>query len=143
MTTAFRRHYNEERPNHALSCPGRPPLVVFPDLPSRPPVPALVDPDRWLEAADGRHYVRTVRANGTVLLETHGYYVSRALAGQRVVLAVAAAQRTLVVRHRQEEVRRLPLKGLHGGVLPFAAYAELMRQEARARDRRQPPRQVA
>ena len=143
VTGAFRRHDNEERPNQARGCANRPPLAAFPDLPPRPPVPALVEPDRWLEAIDGRHYLRTVRANGAVRVENADYYVARALAGQRVVLAVAAAERALVVRHRQEEVRRLPLKGLHGGVLPFAAYAERMRQEARTRDRRRPRRQVA
>jgi hypothetical protein len=55
----------------------------------------------------------------------------------------AAAERALVMRHRQQEVRPLPLRGLHGGVLPFVAYAELMRQEARARDRRRPAGRVA
>ena len=136
VTAAFRVHYNHERPNQARTCRDRPPCVAFPALPPRPALPALVDPDRWLERVDGRCYVRTVRANGTVTVENQGYYVGRRLAGHRVTLAVAAGERALVVRHRQAEVRRLPLKGLHGGVLPFAAYAELLRQEARARDRR-------
>lgn len=143
ITAAFRRHDNEERPNQARSCGDRPPRVAFPHPPPRPPVPALVAPDRWLARVDGRHDVRTVRENGSVLVEHQRYYVGRALAGQRVALAVAARERTLVVRHRHAVVKRLPLKGLHGGALPFAAYADLMRQEARARDRRWQPARAA
>jgi Integrase core domain len=135
-TAAFQRHYNHERPNQARTCRDRPPRVAFPSLPPRPPVPALVDPDRWLADIDGRHDVRTVGEDGTVHVESQRYDVGRRLARQRVALPVAARERTLVVRHRREVVKRLPLRGLHGGVLPFTAYAELMRQEARARGRR-------
>ena len=36
VTAAFREHYNRERPNQALTCGNRPPLVAFPALPPRP-----------------------------------------------------------------------------------------------------------
>jgi transposase InsO family protein len=120
VTAAFQRHDNHERPNQALSCGDRPPRVAFPDLPARPPLPAQVDPDRWLARLDGRPYVRVVRGNGVVLVEHQPYYVGRALAGQRVALAVAAAERVLVVRHRGEVLKRLPPKGLQGRTLPLA-----------------------
>jgi hypothetical protein len=143
VTAAFRHHYNHERPNQARTCQDRPPLVAFPALPPRPSVPAQVDPDRWLAEIDGRNYVRTVGEDGTVHVETHRYYVGRRLARRRVVLTVAAKERALVVRHRQEVVKRLPLRGLHGEMLPFPAYAELMREEARAARRRRPGRSAA
>jgi integrase-like protein len=136
VTTAFRRHYNDERPNQARSCGNRPPRVAFPALPPRPPVPPEVDPDGWLHLVDGRGYVRTVRPNGAVVVEHERYYVGRRLAGQRVVAAVAAAERALVVHHRGTVIKQLPLRGLRGGRLPFERYVELMGREARARARR-------
>ena len=143
VTAAFRQHYNHERPNQARTCQNRPPLVAFPGLPPRPAVPAQVDPDRWLAEIDGRHYVRTVGEDGTVYVETHRYYVGRRLARRRVVLTVAAKERILVVRHRQDVVKQLPLRGLHGAVLSFAAYADLMRGAARAARRRRRASRVA
>ena len=144
-TAAFRRHDNEERPNQALSCDNRPPRVAFPTLPARPAVPAWVDPDRWLQTVDGRHYVRKVRGNGTVTVERGIYYVSRALVGQHVVLVIDAAARTLAVRHRQQVVKQLPLQGLQQAVLPFEDDLQLMQGEARARRRllHRPRRQAA
>jgi hypothetical protein len=136
VTAAFRRHYNEERPNQALSCANRPPRVAFPQLPARPPVPTEVDPDAWLRLVDRRLYARTVLSGGDVLVEHGRYYVGKRLAGQRVAVAVAAAERTLVVRHRGVVVKRLPLRGLHGAPLPFERYLALMEQEARADARR-------
>jgi hypothetical protein len=141
VTAAFRVHDNGERPNQARSCGNRPPLEAFPDLPPRPPVPAEVDPDAWLRLVDGRRYVRKVLGGGTVAVEHHRYYVGKHLIGQRVVVAVAAADRALVVRRGQTVVKRLPLRGLHGEPVPFERYVEVMEQEARAqaRRRRHPP----
>jgi hypothetical protein len=136
VTAAFRRRYNEERPNQARSCGNRPPAVAYPDLPPRPPVPAEVDPDAWLRVVDGRVYARTVRVRGDVVVEHARYYVGRRLAGQRVAVAVAAGERALVVRHRGLVVKRLPLRGLRGERLPFERYLALMEQEARAEARR-------
>ncbi|HEV8633167.1 MAG TPA: integrase core domain-containing protein [Chloroflexota bacterium] len=136
VTAAFRRHYNEQRPNQALSCANRPPRVAFPDPPARPPLPAEVDPDAWLRLVDGRRYARTVLAGGDVLVEHARYYVGKRLTGQRVAVAVAAGERALVVRHRGAVVKRLPLRGLHGAPLLFERYLALMEQEARADARR-------
>src|SRR5918912_3053295 len=93
VTAAFRTHYNTERPDQARSCGNRPPQVAFPALPPSPPLPMLVDPDAWLPLIDGRRYVRQVRPNGTVVVEHTPYSVGQPLAGQRVTLAVAAAER--------------------------------------------------
>jgi hypothetical protein len=136
VTAAFRRHYNEERPNQAVTCGNRPPRVAFPDPPARPPVPAEVDPDAWLRLVDGRLYARTVRAHGDIVVEHARYYVGQRLAGQRVAVAVAADERALVVRHRGAVLKQLPLQGLHGAPEPFERYLTLMEQEARAEARR-------
>jgi hypothetical protein len=67
-----------------------------------------------------------------VLVAEERYYVKRALAGQYVVLQVAAAARALVAAHRQRVIRRVPLKGLHGGPLAFPEFLGLMQQAARS-----------
>jgi transposase InsO family protein len=136
VTTAFREHYNGERPNQARSCGNRPPLTAFPALPPRPPVPAEVDPDAWLPLVDGRRYVRKVSPVGMAVVETQRYYVGRRLAGQRVALSVDARARALVVRHGGAVVRHLPLRGLRDAPVPFERFVDLMSQEARAQARR-------
>ena len=67
-TDAFRHHYNEERPNQALSCGNRPPRAAFPVLPTLPALPERVDPDRWLQALHRRRFVRKVRRDGTIVV---------------------------------------------------------------------------
>jgi hypothetical protein len=142
VTAAFRAHYNGERPNQARSCGNRPPLVAFPALPPRPPVPAEVDPDAWLRLVAGRRYLRTVTSQGAVDVEHERYYVGRRLAGRRVAVAVAPAEQALVIRHGEAVVRRAPLRGLLATPLPFERYVDLMTREARLharRRRRRPP----
>src|SRR5438874_5728707 len=90
VTEAFVLHYNEERPNQALSCGNQPPRVAFPALPSLPPLPEWVDPDRWLRLVDGQCYVPKVRRNGTVTIEGDNYYLDQRLAGQYMTLRVRA-----------------------------------------------------
>jgi hypothetical protein len=136
VTNAFRVHYNTERPNQARSCGNRPPRVAFPELPPSPPLPMLVDPDAWLPLIDGRRYVRQVQANGTVTVEHTRYYVGRNLAGQRLALAVAAAERSLVVYQGATAIKQWPLRGLRGEILVFDRYVDLMQREARAEARR-------
>jgi hypothetical protein len=107
--------------------------VAFPTLPALPALPERVDPDRWLQLVDGRRFVRKVGQNGNVRVEDRSYYVGTGLVGQSVVLQVHAAERVLVVQHRQREVKRLPLKGLHGAPLPLPEYITWLEHQARAR----------
>ena len=79
---AFVQHYNQERPNQALSCGNLPPRVAFPTLPRLPAVPGFVDPDAWLHHVHGQHFIRKVRHNGTVLLDDVPYYIKQSLAGK-------------------------------------------------------------
>jgi len=56
---------------------------------------------------------------------------------------VDADAQALLVRHRQQVIKRLPLRGLHGGPVPFAAFLALRQAEARAGWRAWGRRQVA
>jgi transposase InsO family protein len=138
VTAAFREHYNTERPNQARSCGNRPPLAAFPDLPALPPVPPVVDPDGWLPLVDGRRFRRTVKANGSVVVEHHRYYVGRRWQGQRVLVAVDAGERELAVWRGPTLLKCLPLHGLCGAPLPFEWYVTQMEQEARIHTLRRP-----
>jgi hypothetical protein len=131
-TTAFRHHYNSERPNQALSCGNRPPAVTFPSLPKLPALPATVDPDRWLDVLDGERYVRKVRANGMVSVDSVSYYIDQAWEGKYVSLRVDAPSRSLVVEYREKLLKQLPIKGLIGKELPLESYIEFMAQAARS-----------
>jgi hypothetical protein len=91
-----------------------------------------VDPDRWLRAVHGRRFVRKVRRDGSVLVAEASYYVKQALAGQHVVVQVDADARMLVVSHRHDVVKWMPIKGLRGESLAFADFLAQMRREARS-----------
>jgi hypothetical protein len=145
VTDRFRQHYNEERPHQGLSCGNQPPRRAFPELPERPAPPALVDPDRWIEALDGRRFVRKVQQNTSVKLDSQRYYVSRELVGQQVTLIISAADRTLVIEHAGREVRRVPLQGTGRAPCPFEQFVAQLCEEARTgrRGAPPPPRQLA
>jgi hypothetical protein len=132
VTAAYVRHYNEERPSQARSCGNRPPRVAFPAPPPRPAPPPTVDPDAWLRTVDGRSFARKVRPDGTAVIDGHRYYVRRQLAGQAVVLQLRASDHTLVVLHRGQILKQVPLKGLLGTPLPLDDYVVLMRAQAQA-----------
>lgn len=136
VTTAYRQHYNEERPNQAITCGNRPPRVTFPELPVRPAVPLWVDPDAWLLAVHGEHYARQVDADGGVKLGGQRYYVQKALAGTRVVLEVDATARELVVWQHKEVIKRLVIKGLSQKLQAFDEFVDQLATEARAQWRR-------
>lgn len=55
LNPQFREHYNQERPNQAITCHNQPPRLAFPNLPELPRLPDYVDPDGWLHAIDGKH----------------------------------------------------------------------------------------
>ncbi len=135
VTEQFQQHYNYQRPHQGLSCGNRPPRTAFPTLPQLPPVPDVVNPDRWLQVSDGLSVVRTVSRNGTVSVDLKDYYVGRALAGQRVALHLSAKARAWLVIQGTKLLKSLPLKGLYGAALPFEKCVLLMMQQARAEQR--------
>jgi transposase InsO family protein len=135
VTAQFQQHYNFERPHQGRSCGNRPPRTAFPSLPELPPVPDLVNPDRWLQMSDGLAVVRTVTRRGLVSIDLKDYYVGHALAGQRVALHLSAKTRSWLVIAGSQLLKTIPLKGLYEAALPFEPFVQLMMQQARAEQR--------
>ena len=131
-TERFQWHYNTERPNQSIVCGNRPPAVAYPVLPERPTLPKMIDPDRWLRNVDGIHFARKVKANGSVELDSRGYYISRGLAGQAVTLQVEAETASLLVWHQKAVEKRLPIKGLTHHEMPWDEYAAMIAADARS-----------
>jgi hypothetical protein len=132
LTEAYLSHYNSERPNQARSCGNQPPRVACPTFPRLPAVPQSVDPDRWLMQINQQAFARTIRANGKLTINCEDYYVSRSLAGQRVTCWVNADQKQFDIWQPGGCIKSIPIKGLHGQVMPFEEYVGLMKREARS-----------
>jgi transposase len=130
VTHDYHWHYNHERPNQAVTCQNQPPYVAHPALPKLPPLPAFIDPDRWLEAIHGRRFLRTVGANGTIEVNHERYYIKQAWRGQPVILVVDAYQQEFAVYQGRHLLKRMPIKGLYHAVLPFDEYLDLICKEA-------------
>jgi hypothetical protein len=105
-------HYNYERPNQAVTCNNIPPRVAHPDLPPRPAIPDVVDPNAWLERFAGVGITRRVQRDTSISVADERYYVTKELVGHQVLVTIAVATRELVIQHDQQEVKRLPLRGL-------------------------------
>ncbi len=135
VTDAFVEHYNWQRPHQGISCGNQPPRVAFPQLPSLPRVPDVVNPDAWLSWVDGEHLVRLVNRQGSVSVDLRTYYISRKLAGQPVTLRINASEGCLQVVHPQTNTRSLPLKGLYHRSMTYQEYVELMQKEASTQQR--------
>jgi hypothetical protein len=73
MSQAVRQHYNFECPKQACSCGNQPPRSAFPDLPTFPRLPQVIDPDGWLKAIDGRLFIRRVNSGRTVKVDKRAY----------------------------------------------------------------------
>ncbi len=132
LTEAFLVHYNRERPNQARSCGNQPPWVACPTFPTLPAVPQTVDPDRWLMQINQQAFARTIRTGGKLTINHEDYYVSRSLASQRVTCWVNAAEKCFDIWQPGGRIKSVPIKGLHGQVMPFEEYVALMKQEARS-----------
>jgi len=132
LTEAFLSHYNSERPNQARSCGNQPPRVACQQFPTLPRVPEMVDPDRWLVQMQKHAFARTIRASGHLTINRQDYYVSRSLAGQRVTCWVNAAEKHFEIWQPGGLIKSVPIKELHGQIMPFQEYVALMKQEARS-----------
>lgn len=135
VTDAFATHYNWERPHQGIACGNQPPRVAFPELPSLPRVPDLVNADAWLNYVKGQHLVRKVNRQGFVKVDLYPYSISNKLAGQKVTLAVHAKEQSLEVVYPLEHRRSFSLKGLQQRALPYQEYVELMQREASTQQR--------
>lgn len=76
---------------------------------------------------------RRIRANGSVQVDKHVYYVDAKLAGQSVLVQVDAHQQCLwVLLDGKPLPNSLPLKDLHSGLLELYSYLRLLQHEARS-----------
>lgn len=122
--------YNYQRPNQAKSCGNQPPRLAFADLPVLPAVPALIDPDRWLETVDGELFTRRVNTSGLVQIDKHKYYIGRAYHGRSVVLQVDAANQQFKVELANKPLKTIPIKGLERRQMTFEAYLDFICKQA-------------
>ncbi len=90
-----------------------------------------VDPDRWISALHGKCYVRKVQQDTSVTVGAGRYYLTQALRGRQVIVQIDASDRTLVVMHNGQEVKRVAIQGSGRGRVPFAQFVELLCAEAR------------
>jgi hypothetical protein len=135
VTEEFQKHYNEERPHQGRSCCNRPPAVAHPVLPKRPTLPETVDPDRWLQALDGRWYPRRVKRDGCIQVDGTSYYIKQALAAHRIMLRLNATTRCFDVFLGESFVKSVPIKGLRGELMALEVYIDLMGERARSEER--------
>ena len=54
------------------------------------------------------------------------------MVGKYVTLRIEASERTFVVEHEGQEIKRLPIQGTGQEPIPFAAFVEQLCAEARA-----------
>jgi transposase InsO family protein len=141
VTEHFQHHYNVERPHQGRSCCNQPPCVAHPVLPARPALPVTVDPDRWLNALDGRWYPRLVKKDGRIQVDGISYYIKADLAGHHIMLRLNAATRCFDVFGGNQFIKSVPIKGLRGGPMPLEDYIDLMREHARSEERQRLIRQ--
>ncbi|SRR5581483_3259705 len=140
VTEAFKQHYNQERPHQGRSCRNQPPAVAHPVLPARPALPATVDPDRWLEALDGRWYPRLVKKDGRIIVDGTYYYIKTDLAGHHIMLRLNAKGRCFDVFRGEHFIKSVPIKGLRGERMPLEEYIDLMRERACSEERQRQSR---
>lgn len=136
VTEAFLHHYNEERPHQGRACGNVPPRVAFPTLPTLPKLPERVDPDAWLATVDQKMYLRHAGRDGCVDVDLATYYIGPQVAGCTVLLQVEAQNHQFAVWHKDQIIKRLPIKGLVGQEMALNDYLQYIQREALAAPRR-------
>jgi len=136
VTETFLQHYNWERPHQGRACGNIPPRIAFPTLPTLPPFPARIDPDRWLATFDQQMFLRRVGRDGCVNVDLQAYYIHPRWAGCQVLLPVSAKDAQFVVWHADQVIKTLPIKGLLGQEMVIDDYLKYLRAEALAYERR-------
>lgn len=69
-----------------------------------------------------------MRADGSVTVDEVRYYMNAKLAGQRIHLVVDAPEQVFDLMQGATCIKRVPIKGLYGKLLPFEEYVRLMRK---------------
>lgn len=128
---AFPHYHNAERIHLGRACQGRTPDDAFPSLPTLPFPADEVQPNAWLQAQHGRVFRRRIRANGTIQVDKHVYYVDEKLAKRPVLVHLDAVKRCLrVTVDGVALAKALPLKDLHAERMPLFAYLKRLQREA-------------
>lgn len=128
---AFPHYHNSQRIHMGRACNGRTPDEAFPRLPQLPQLPERVKPNDWLRQQHGRVFRRRIRANGTIQVDKHVYYVDESLAKQGVLVHLDAHDRCLRLTLEGKVLPKvLALKGLHDDVLALQTHLKLLKEEA-------------
>jgi len=128
---AFPHYHNTERIHLGRACNGRTPDEAFPQLLILPFPPDEVQPNTWLHAQHGRVFRRRIRANGTIQVDKHVYYVDKQLTKRSVLVHLDATKRCLWVTVDGVALAKLlPLKDLHDEQMPLFDYLKVLQQEA-------------
>ena len=133
VTRDYLRHYDWERPNQAVTCGNLPPRVAFPELPTLPSVPPVVDPNAWLLKYHGKFFKRRINKNGSIQVGKYQYYIQKKLKGQYVLLQIDAHKKVFSVLLNKVCIKTLPIKGLQpDALITYDAFLQLSLQEARS-----------
>jgi len=128
---AFPEYHNAQRLHMGRACQGRTPDEAFPHLPTLPALPDRVEPNHWLVVEHGRVFRRRIRANGTIQVDKHTYYVSEKLAKRSVLVHLDAHSQCLRVTLEGKPLQKvLPLRDLHADKLELQNYLKILQQEA-------------
>ena len=79
-----------------------------------------------MKQIDGWTFVRRVNTQGKLMLDGATYTAGLAYAGHELAVQVDAAARELVLIQREQAVKRVTLKRLLGGIMPFEQVVDTM-----------------
>ena len=128
---AFPHYHNHERIHMGRACGGCTPDEAFPELPLLPQLPQTVAPNHWLEVEHSGVFRRRIRANGTIQVDKHVYYLDQKLAKRSVLVHLDGHNACLrVTIDGQVHPKSLDLKGLHPDEMELQDYLKVLQQEA-------------
>jgi transposase InsO family protein len=135
VTEQYQQHYNEQRPHQGRACGNQPPRQAFPMLPTLPPLPDIVQADRWLWRYHHRVFARLIGSDGCVTVHHEEYYISARMAGRKVALVVDAPTAAFDVLDGSQVLKRLSIKQVVRGKMPLERFITLMLEQARSEER--------
>lgn len=128
---AFPDYHNRQRKHYGRACQGKTPDDAFPNLPRLPDLPQQVAPNHWLKVEHGRVFRRRIRANGTIQVDKHTYYVDRKLAKRPILVHLDGHNRCLRVTVDGKLLpKALPLQETHPDQMDLQDYLPLLQREA-------------
>lgn len=130
---AFPHYHNAQRRHFGRACAGKTPDEAFPQLPILPALPDGVNPNRWCEVEHGRTFRRRIRANGTIQVDKHVYYIDEKLARQSALVHLNGYhKRFLITVNGKLLPKPLAIKDILPDQLDLQAYLKVLQEEARS-----------